>query len=407
MNVLDFIFGIRMLSERPVLTLIGGLAMAVVIAGGAAYFELTHEVWRPTLPIEDGDRVVGIMYRVSDDINPVSLQEFVSLREELESIEEIGAYREVDRNMIVEDGRSGPIEVARTTPSAFRITGAHPLLGRTFDAEDMRAGAPQVAVLGYDVWQVRFGGDPNVVGRTIRLGSVTTTVAGVMPEGFAFPENHNLWTPLRPDTVDYERGESPVVTIFGRLAPGYTRTEAGREITAFGSRHAGDFPKPVSRFTDEPMRLSIMPFTVAIFEEPMPPEGFLVYPFFALLLGIVCAAFGALLFARNSAGQGELTAGGARKASPAQVIMQAFAGVLVLVLVAAALGLAAVRLGQGWGIDMILQVTGEPRPFFFWWDSGLTTGTLLYAAALAVVGAMSVGIVPAWKMTRRVHTPDE
>lgn len=186
--------GLRILIEHPGLSMIGALPMAVVIAIGAAYFELAHEIWYPTLPLEDSDRLVGIMYRASDDVDPVSVQAFIALREELESIEEIGAYEEVNRQLIVEDGRSGPIEVAWITPSAFRITEAPPLLGRTLNAADMRAGAPPVMVLGYDVWQTRFGGDPDVVGRTVRLDDVTTTVVGVMPVGFAFPENHNVWT---------------------------------------------------------------------------------------------------------------------------------------------------------------------------------------------------------------------
>lgn len=391
----DFERGLRMLIEQPVLSMIGGLAMAVVIAIGAAYFELAHEIWYPALPLEDGDRLVGIMYRANDDVDPVSVQAFIALREELESIEEIGAYEEVNRQLIVEDGRSGPIEVAWITPSAFPITGARPLLGRTLNAADMREGAPPVAVLGHDVWQARLGGDPDVVGRTLRLGDVTTTVVGVMPEGFAFPENHNVWTPLGLDAANYDRGETPLVTIFGRLAPGYTRGEAREELTAFGSRHAGDFPR-----TDERKALAIMPFTVAAFEEPMPPGLYLGYPFFAMLMAVVCATVGALMCARTEARRGKVTADAAQDASPVRIMMQSFAAVLLLAVPAAAVGLVAVYVAKPRGTDLFMREFEQPRAYF-WWDQGLATGTVLYAAGMAVVGAAFAGVVPASKMIWR------
>lgn len=392
---LDFKRGLRMLIAHPGLSTIGALAMAVVIAIGAAYFELAYEIWYPALPLEDGDRLVGIMYRASDDVDPVSVQAFIALREELESIEEIGAYEEVNLQLIVEDGRSGPIEVAWITPSAFRITGARPLLGRTLNAADMREGAPPVAVLGHDVWRTRLGGDPDVVGRTLRLGGVTTTVVGVMPEGFGFPENHNVWTPLGMDAADYDRGETPLVTIFGRLAPGYTRAEARQEVTAFRMRHAGDFPR-----TDERKGLSIMPYTVAAFEEPMPPGAYFGYPFFAVLMAVICAAVGALMYARTEARPGEITAESAQETSPVRVMVQSFAAVLLLAVPAAAVGLAAVYLGKPWGTDLFMRWFEQPRAYF-WWDGGLATGTVLYAAGLAVLGAAFAGVVPALKMIWR------
>lgn len=392
-SFLNVKLGFRMLSAHAGLSVIGGLAVAAVIAIGAAYFELAHEVWYPTLPLEDGDRVVGIMYRSSDELYYVSLQEFLALREELESVEEIGAYQEVDRYLTVEDGRSGTIEVARITPSAFRLTGARPLLGRTLEPADVRAGAPPVAVLGYDVWQARFGGEPGVVGRSLRLDDVPATVVGVMPEGFAFPENHSLWTPLRTDTADYDRG-GPTVTVFGRLAPGYTRAEAREELTGFRSRHAADFPQ-----TDERMQLAVMPYPVAVFE-PMPPEGFMPYPFFALLVVVVCATVGALMFARTAARRGEITVPSPQDTSPSRIMVQLFAGVLVLAVLAAALGLGAVYLAKPWGTDQFLGALDESRPFF-WWDRGLATGTVLYAAVLALLGAAFAGVVPTLKMILR------
>lgn len=117
-------------------------------------------------------------------------------RDQLESVEEIGAHRTVESNLITEDGRSEPaFDMAEISASAFRIARVPPLLGRTLVDEDERPGAHPVLVIGYEPWQTRFEGDPDVVGREVRLGGVPHTVVGVMPEGFAFPVNHYYWVP--------------------------------------------------------------------------------------------------------------------------------------------------------------------------------------------------------------------
>ncbi|HEV2074837.1 MAG TPA: ABC transporter permease, partial [Thermoleophilaceae bacterium] len=170
---LDFKLGFRMLIKYPGLTLVGGLAMAFAIGVGAAAFELVTGVVHPTIPLEDGHRLVGIRNRNAATSRPAdrALHDFVRWREELESIEEIGAFRTLERNLIVEEGGAEPVQVAEISASGFRVARAPPLLGRTLLEEDEQPGAAPVAVIGHRVWQTRFGGDPDMVGRTVRLGS--------------------------------------------------------------------------------------------------------------------------------------------------------------------------------------------------------------------------------------------
>ena len=102
------------------------------------------------------------------------------------------------------DGGAQPAAAAEITASAFRIAPERPLLGRVLDESDERAGAAPVVVLGHDVWTERFDRDPQIVGRTVQLGSGFATVVGVMPEGYAFPMAHELWLPLRTDVAGLE-----------------------------------------------------------------------------------------------------------------------------------------------------------------------------------------------------------
>ena len=102
---------------------------------------------------------------------------------------------------------------------------------------------PSAAVLGYNLWQARFEGDPSVLGRSILVGNDAHTVVGVMPPGFAFPQNEELWTALQTSPPRLECGAGLALYVFGRLAPGATREQAQAEITTIGDRAAADFPE--------------------------------------------------------------------------------------------------------------------------------------------------------------------
>ena len=126
--------------------------------------------------------------------------------------------------------------------SGFRVPRVPPLVGRFLMPDDERGDAPPVVVIGYDVWQSRFGQDRSVIGQQVRLGNTQHTVIGVMPEGFAFPVNHQYWIALRANPAAIARGAGPVLFVFGRLAPGATMASAQVELAAIGQRAATAFP---------------------------------------------------------------------------------------------------------------------------------------------------------------------
>jgi len=99
-----------------------------------------------------------------------------------------------------------------------------------------------VVVIGHDVWTARFSSDPAIVGKPLQLGPTEYTIAGVMPEGFAFPINHAFWVPFAADPAPFERRSGPSISIFGRLAPGATLETAQAELTTIGQRTSAAFP---------------------------------------------------------------------------------------------------------------------------------------------------------------------
>jgi putative ABC transport system permease protein len=219
---LDLKLAWRMLVKSPGLTMVAGLGMAFAIAVGVGVFIVLQEFLYPKLPLDEGDRIIALENWDVAAANEWrhAVHDFVIWREEMRSVEQISAFSRTSVDLV--DGDSPPLSVrtARITASGFDVARVAPLLGRYLVESDERPGAPHVAVIGYDLWQTSFNGDPKVLGREVLLGDSVHTIVGVMPEGYRFPWYFNLWMPLRVDPSRYERGEGPELFVFGRLAPG-------------------------------------------------------------------------------------------------------------------------------------------------------------------------------------------
>jgi hypothetical protein len=198
MSWMDVKLGLRMLVKYPGLTIAGGLAIAIAIGLGAGWYDVSRDFFRPAIPLPEGNRIVEIEMRnpriVGDERR--LLHDFMLWRQDLKSVEELGAYRTLERLLSVGRANPEPVMVAEISASAFQLVRVPPILGRPLIEADEAPGAPDVVVLGYHVWQQRFGGAADVIGQTVQLGGATSTVVGVMPEGFAFPINHRMWVPL-------------------------------------------------------------------------------------------------------------------------------------------------------------------------------------------------------------------
>jgi len=235
---LDARLGLRMLAKHRGLTLVGGLAMAVAIALGASAFEVISVLLREDLPLPDGDRVVAIKYTNSSAARTDRhvLHAFEAWRGQVRTIEQLGAFRIVEHNLVAPNAPPEPISVAEITVSSFVLTGTPALYGRYLLSSDEQPQAAPVLLIGYEAWRTRFGSDPTIVGRAVPLGGVATTIVGIMPEGFAFPIREQFWIPLRLDPLKWRAWEGPSLDLFGRLAPEVTVGQAQAELTASAGR---------------------------------------------------------------------------------------------------------------------------------------------------------------------------
>ncbi len=391
---LDAKLGFRMLRKSWGLTLVGGLAMTVAIGIGAAVFAFFDIVYSGTLPLEEGDRVIALETwdEQAQRRHPTSLRDFERWRDRLRSVEDIGAFQTIERNLILGDGQANPVPTAEMTAAGFRLARVAPLLGRPLTLEDELATAPPVVVIGYDVWQSRFAADPTILGQTLRLGDTVYTVVGVMPEGFAFPVQHRFWTPLRPDPSARHQDDGPFELIFGRLAPGATLEGAQAELTSLGF-----LPSTATTAPDKQLRPRVTAYVFGLMDDQPGQVKWvsrLILFCVALFLIPPCANIAILIYARTVTRQEEFAARFVLGASRSRIVVQIFIEVLVLAAAASGLALMLIRVGASQ-----LERRNPDAPF--WIDFSLTFETILFTAGLAVFAAVIAGVVPALRATGR------
>jgi predicted permease len=395
----DLRLGLRMLRKNPGLTVIGTLALSLAIGAGAAYLEFVNDLYRPTLPFANGDRLVGLVNRdlQSGNVEDRVTWDFVSWRDSLKSLDSIGAYQVMDRNLITDDGRSELVKGVEITPSAFQMLRVPPALGRPLIESDASQGAASVAVIGYDLWQARFAGDSGVIGRTIKLGTATHTIVGVMPRGFGFPIYQDLWVPLKIHSAAVAPLAGAPIKVFGMLAPQMRLSDAQAELTAAAQRASTSDPQ-----THRHLRAEVKPYVTSLWLAQSDGEvaRTILYAanlFFVALLGVCGANMATLVFARTATRANEINVRTALGASRMRIAGQLFAEALVLCSLAAGVGLLVAYYGLIW-VKRAVFVAQGIRPMF-WWNDQLSPVTIIYAVALAVVGALIIGVLPAWKAT--------
>ena len=385
---MDLKLGVRMLVKSPGLTVIAVLALAIAIGAGAAYREFTVDLLDPELRVPHAERLVGVQVWDIERAAPQeqAIADFAVWRANTRTIEAFGAAVPFTRPMVTSDGRTDGVRGAHITASAFELVPAAPLVGRVLRAEDERAEAPPVAVIGEEIWRQRFDRSPGALGQPVRIGAITYEIVGVMPASFGFPVSQNLWTALKPESALAGRGEGPAVRLFGRLKSGVSADAAQAELTAMMPGEAK-------------VRASVQPYLDSVLGGGSRTEARIVHAaniIFILLLGICGANVATLVFARTAMREAEITVRTALGASRGRISAQLFAEALVLSVTAAAAGLFAARFVGDWAKGLFAQsLSAAP----FWWDDGLTAGTIVYAAALAVFAAVIVGVIPAMKAT--------
>ena len=387
---LDVKLGVRMMRKYPGVSLIIVFALAVGIPVSLVPNHLVDAATSEPPPFDEGERVVGVIGQAEEGRSELRVGDYELLRDRLATFASIGATIPVEVNVISADGASEGARGALMTASLFALTRVPPAIGRGLQPADEEKGAPDVAVVGHGFWRRRLGAAPNVVGSTLRIGGVPTTIVGVMPEGFAMPSTEEIWLPLRHRSVDFGDGLGPPVSVYGRLADGVSFAQARAEVQAITLQTVPDVrPKPV--------RLDAVGFSTVQVQEPQGGVMRLLLTLSAaipiLLLLIACGNVSILILARTATRAGEVALRTVLGASRARIMGQLFVETLLLALLATGIGLIA--------IDIAIDRLAPRLPLPFWFDPGITPAFAIKALGVSVLCAVVAGVLPAVRVTGR------
>jgi predicted permease len=238
----DAQYGARMLLRNPGFALAAVLMLALGIGlNGAVGSVINAEFFKGFRRI-DNKRIVYITSQKNGQYAGVSYPDFQDWRSQAKSFDGMGAVADLEITLNNTGGSGEHYIATRVTANAFEVLGVKPILGRDFASSDEVPGAAPVAILSYKFWESRYGKDPGIIGRRLYFEGGATTVIGVMPEGFSFPQDQILWAPLIPIVELQRRDARSLWFAFGHLADGVTRERARSELQVIGGRLASIYP---------------------------------------------------------------------------------------------------------------------------------------------------------------------
>jgi len=390
-----------MLVKNPGLTVVSTVALAIAIAIVAGFHAATQFMVKPTLPVPDGERIVAIWQHdiVAGDRGTQTVGDMLTWARDLETLEHVGGFRLQERGVDISSG-TRIARAAEITPSAFELIRVPPMLGRPLVDADAQPGMPGVAVIGHDFWRTSLDADPSIVGQSLRIGGVAHTVVGVMPEGFAFPQSEEIWTPMPMSGAGVLPDQGPEIDFaFGRLAQDVSLEEVDAELQVVAARLAAEYPRSHAR-----LRPRVTRYANSFLDANEPELRTLMQAArmaVGVLLLIVAVNVGALIYARNAARMSEIAIRTALGASRRRIVLQMFIEALVLSSLAAVLGVAILL----WPLIRLREVIdelsrrGDAIPF--WFDFSLGAATIQLVVCLTLLSAVLTGALPALKLTAR------
>jgi putative ABC transport system permease protein len=339
----DLRYGIRMLSKSPGFAAVAILTLALGIGANTAIFSVVDPLIIHPLPFKNLDRLVKVWETIPSrgvDHNEMSLANFVDWRQQSDVFEHLGAYSWWNVNV---SGIEVPERVQGflVTPDVFTALGVNPILGRTFLPEEEKPGKNHVVMLSYGYWQLRFAGDPGIIGKTLTLNGISRTVVGVMPPNFNFPPGGEMWAPYPVDPNVPGARQAHFLLVVGRLKPGITRERAQAEMNTIAGRLEQQYPK-----TNTGWRVVLIPLASDVVRQYRPALLLLLAAVGFLLL-IACANVANLMLARAASRRRELAIRATLGAGRLRVVRQLITESLMLGVLGGALGVVFAVWGVG------------------------------------------------------------
>jgi putative ABC transport system permease protein len=386
--VQDVTFAFRHFVAQPGFTAVALLTLAIGIGATSAIFSAVHAVVLKPLPFPAPERLVNVYEDYRGRPGGVSAGNFTDVSAAATSFDALAAVQYSSFNLTREDAAER-VTGARVTAGFFDVFGVKPALGRPFTVAEDEPGKEQVVVLSHRLWARRFGADPSIVGRDVRLGGQPYQVLGVMPASFDLTaDSEELWVPIAFTAARKATHDEHYLTVFGRLKAGVSKEQAAGELARIAPGITAQFPNDAQGLGFQVIAMT--DDVVGDYRQRL----FVLLGAVGFVLLIACGNLANLLLARAAARSGELAIRAALGAGRARIVRQLLTESLMLALSASLLGLALAR--SGIRALVVMSPPGVPRLD----QAGLDSVVVLFTITVAFMCALIFGLAPALRAAR-------
>jgi putative ABC transport system permease protein len=392
----DLNFALRTFRKNPGFTGAAVLALGLGMGANSAMFSVIDGVLLRPLPFPRSERLVNVWENNLKRNLPrlvAAPANYYDWRQQNQAFQALGAYQPNTFNLASAEGEPERFLGAISDRGFFDALGVKPALGRVFTEAEDQPGRDGVVILGHGVWRQRFGGDPKIVGQALNINGRQRTVIGVMPEGFEYPPQSVMWSPLGFDNETRERRDFHRLRVIGRLKDGVTLEGARAEFETIGSRLAAEYPT-FNRDASIVVNLLLDDMV-----GPIRPALLVLLGAVAFVLLIACANVANLLLAKAAGRQREMAIRASLGAGRSRIITQMLTESVLLSLAGGLVGLL-LAYGAFHGL-LALAPANLPRLGEASLNSAVAVSTLLLSAVTGIV----FGLAPAWYASKTdVHS---